>query len=51
MYMYKDLTGCDEPGRKDYPNRALWVRYCPEDADDDELEYYGLEDEEDDGED
>ena len=38
MYMYKDLTGCDEPGRKDYPNRPLWVRYCPEDADDDELE-------------
>ena len=38
MYRYQELTGCDEPGRKDYPNRALWVRYCPEDADDDELE-------------
>ena len=38
MYMYKELTGCDEPGRKNYPNRPLWVRYCPEDADEDELE-------------
>ncbi|MBQ6972939.1 MAG: hypothetical protein IJP86_11380, partial [Synergistaceae bacterium] len=38
MYRYQELTWCDEPGRKNYPNRPLWVRYCPEDADDDELE-------------
>ena len=38
MYMYKELTGCNEPGEKEYPNRPLCLRYCPEEADDDERE-------------
>ena len=35
MYMYKELTGCEEV-KRDYPNRDFWLSFYPEDADDDE---------------
>ncbi|MBQ7593954.1 MAG: hypothetical protein IJU48_06340 [Synergistaceae bacterium] len=35
MYMYKELTGCEEV-KRDYPNREFWLSFYPEDADDDE---------------
>ena len=39
MYMYKDLTHCHE-NKRHYPNRKLWLKYYPEDAEDDEeVEY------------
>ena len=37
LYMYKNLTGCEEFSDS-YPNLALWLRYYPEDA-----EEYGVE--------
>lgn len=43
LYMYKDLTGCEEFSDT-YPNLALWLRYYPEDAEEFGVE---LEDEED----
>ncbi len=44
MYMYKDMTGCTEYNRRSYPNRKLWLTYYPEDAEDGELEYFGIDD-------
>ncbi len=35
MYMYKELTGCEEI-KRDYPNRKFWLSFYPEDAEDDE---------------
>ena len=32
MYMYQDLTGCEE-FKGSYPNRELWLSYYPEDDD------------------